>query len=105
MDGLLFEILLSLRGEELDADGILSRLEEMAPSAKPPAIASLYRSLKRGVERGFIHIVRPGQANGPGRPRQAYRLTPAGTSALTAEGRRLQRLSRLALSRGSESGS
>lgn len=102
MDSLVFEILLSLRTEDRDAASMLDRLSEMDGTVQPPAIASLYRCLKRAVERGYIEV-NPSDDNGsPGRPRQSYCLTLAGRSALRAEGRRLRRLSNLALSRESE---
>jgi DNA-binding PadR family transcriptional regulator len=93
---ILFHILLGLRDEPLDAEGIVSRMRGSGQESEPP-LASFYRALKKALDEGYLEILPPDDEARRGRPRQRYRITRTGKSALTAEARRLGRLAKLAL--------
>lgn len=95
MSPVVFEILLALKGEPLDAEGIVRGIE--ARGSRAPAIASFYRSLKRAADDRFIDITAPAADGAPGRPRQRYAMTRRGRNALQAEASRLRRLAEAAL--------
>jgi DNA-binding PadR family transcriptional regulator len=92
----LFHILLGLKDESQDAEGIVSRMRALGQESEPP-LASFYRALKRALDEGYLEILTPEDAGRRGRPRQRYRITRSGRAALTAEARRLGRLAKLAL--------
>jgi DNA-binding PadR family transcriptional regulator len=92
----LFHILLGLKDAPQDAEGIVSRLRTLGQESEPP-LASFYRALKRALDEGYLEILAPEDAARRGRPRQRYRITRSGSTALAAEARRLGRLSKLAL--------
>jgi DNA-binding PadR family transcriptional regulator len=92
----LFHILLGLKDEPQDAEGIVSRMRALGRESEPP-LASFYRALKRALDEGYLEILAPEDAGRRGRPRQRYRITRSGRAALAAEARRLGRLSKLAL--------
>ena len=94
----VFQILLSLKEEAQDAEGILAHIHRVSGASAEPAIASFYRALKKGSDAGYLLIEEPDASERLGRPRQRYRITRAGRSALRAEARRLERLAELALS-------
>lgn len=96
MSPLLFNILLSLKDEPQDAEGIVSRMGELGRDQEPP-LASFYRALKKALDEGHLEILHPAEEGRRGRPRQRYRITRAGRSTLAAEARRLERLAKLAL--------
>lgn len=96
MSPVLFHILLGLRDEALDAEGIVLRMRAHGREAEPP-LASFYRALKKALDEGYLEILDPEEALRRGRPRQRYRITRSGRSALAVEARRLGRLSKLAL--------
>jgi DNA-binding PadR family transcriptional regulator len=100
MNALGFGILLSLKDDPGDAEGILLRIHAMGEDEEPP-IASFYRALKKAVDAGHIEILDAAgetEEGRRGRPPQRYRLTRSGRTALAAEARRLGRLAGLALS-------
>ncbi len=92
----LFHILLGLKDEPQDAEGIVSRMRALGRASEPP-LASFYRALKRALDEGYLEILDPEDAGRRGRPRQRYRITRSGRTALASEARRLGRLSKLAL--------
>lgn len=100
---MVFQILLCIKDEVRDGEGILKRMRVVDPDAKIPAIASFYRTLKKASDCGYLEVLETKATIGRGRPRQKYRITKAGRRALEAEGRRLGRLADLALSSASES--
>lgn len=96
MSPVLFHILLSLKDEPLDAEGIVSHMRALGRESEPP-LASFYRALKKGIDEGTLEIMAPEDAGRRGRPRQRYRITRSGRTALTTEARRLGKLAKLAL--------
>jgi DNA-binding PadR family transcriptional regulator len=93
---IFFHILLGLKDEPQDAEGIVSRMRALGRESEPP-LASFYRALKRALDEGYLEILDPEDAGRRGRPRQRYRITRSGRAALAAEARRLGRLAKLAL--------
>ena len=49
----LFHILLGLRAEPQDAEGIVHRLRALGQESEPP-LASFYRALKRAIDEGYL---------------------------------------------------
>jgi len=92
----LFHILLGLKDGPQGAEGIASGMRALGREAEPP-LASFYRSLKRALDDGYLEILEPEEAGRRGRPRQRYRITRSGRTALAAEARRLGKLAKLAL--------
>jgi DNA-binding PadR family transcriptional regulator len=92
----LFHVLLGLRDDPQDAEGIVSRMRALGQETEPP-LASFYRALKRALDDGYLEILEPEDAGRRGRPRQRYRITRSGRAALAAEARRLGKLAKLAL--------
>jgi DNA-binding PadR family transcriptional regulator len=92
----LFHILLGLKDDPQDAEGIVSRIRALGQEKEPP-LASFYRALKKALDEGYLEILDAEDAGRRGRPRQRYRITRWGRSALAAEARRLGRLAKLAL--------
>jgi DNA-binding PadR family transcriptional regulator len=93
---MIFHILLSLKDQPQDAEGIVSRMRELGRDSEPP-LASFYRALKKALDDGLLEILNAVEEGRRGRPRQRYRITRAGKTALAAEARRLGRLAKLAL--------
>lgn len=78
----LFQLMAVLRMEPADAAVLLERLENLT-SGKPPSLPAFYRHLRRGMEEGWVVVEGTDQAGeGPGRPRQVYRITASGEEAL-----------------------
>lgn len=96
MSPILFHVLLGLKDEPQDAEGIVSRMHALGHETEPP-LASFYRALKKALDEGYLEILAPEDAGRRGRPRQRYRITRSGRTALAAEARRLGRLAKLAL--------
>jgi DNA-binding PadR family transcriptional regulator len=97
-----FQILLSLKDEARDAEGIVGRMRELGETDEPP-IASFYRGLKKALEAGHLEILETADAGKRGRPPKRYRITRAGRASLETEARRLGRLARFALAESRES--
>jgi len=91
---ILFHVLLGLKDEPQDAEGIVSLMRALGHETEPP-LASFYRALKKALDEGYLEILAPEDAGRRGRPR--YRITRSGRTALAAEARRLGRLAKLAL--------
>ena len=96
MSPILFHVLLGLKDEPQDAEGIVSLMRALGHETEPP-LASFYRALKRALDDGYLEILYSEEAGRRGRPRQRYRITRSGRTALAAEARRLGRLAKLAL--------
>jgi DNA-binding PadR family transcriptional regulator len=78
------------------------RVEEESGGELSPDIGSLYRTLSRLMERGWVEEVPPPpDADGPtpGRPRRYYALAPEGRRALSEEVARLEHVVALARAR------
>jgi DNA-binding PadR family transcriptional regulator len=93
---ILFHILLGLRDDPQDAEGIVSGMRALGQETEPP-LASFYRALRSALDDGYLEILEPEGAGRRGRPRQRYRITRSGRTALAAEARRLGKLAKLAL--------
>lgn len=78
------------------------RVEEESRGELSPDIGSLYRTLSRLMERGWVEETEaPPEAEGPtrGRPRRYYALAPDGRQALAQEVARLESVVALARAR------
>jgi len=88
-----FHVLLVLTREQLYGYAIKKRVEEQSQGGVSPEIGSLYRSLARLMERGWLEESQdpPGE-EGPhrGKPRRYFRITPQGLAAARAEMRRMK---------------
>jgi DNA-binding PadR family transcriptional regulator len=88
-----FHILLVLTQGQLYGYAIKQGVEEQSRQSISPEIGSLYRSLARLMERGWVEESQsPPQEEGPrrGKPRRYYSITSEGLAAAKAEGRRLK---------------
>lgn len=86
-------ILLILAPEQLYGYAIKKGVEEQSQGVVSPEIGSLYRTLARLMERGWVEESRdPPGTGGPrrGKPRKYYRITSEGLAAARAEMRRLK---------------
>ena len=86
-----FLLLFALADGPLHGHGLLKRLEADA-NGVPFDPANLYRSLRKLERDALVAEARSAEANGPGPPRRAYRLTRLGRAALVAEAARLSAL-------------
>jgi len=93
----VFYLLATLRSGPQDANGILERLRGLPDTEASPSLAGFYRGVKRAADEGWIDVVAGDSDGAPGRPRQRYRLTAAGRSAVEAEARQMRRLAALVL--------
>lgn len=97
MHTILFQLLSILRQEPADASALLERLQSLT-SGRAPSLPAFYRHLRRGMEDGWIVVVGTDQQDeGPGRPRQVYRITESGTAALREHAREMEVFTTLAL--------
>lgn len=96
MHTILFQLLAILRAEPADASALTARLRTLTPR-RVPSLPAFYRHLRRGMEEGWIAIEGTDQPEGPGRPRQVYRLTESGLAALTEHAREMEVFTTLAL--------
>lgn len=85
-----FEILLSLAGGELHGYAIMKEIRDRTRGDVTLGPTSLYRSLKKLLNLGYIEEVEQDADGDPDR-RRVYRLLPAGRDAVT---RRADSLSR-----------
>jgi DNA-binding PadR family transcriptional regulator len=95
-----FHILLSLADGDRHGYGIIQDVEERTQGALRLSPGTLYRTIQRLLELGWI--VEPKKPAAPlNDPRRRYyRITPAGTAVARAEARRLTQLVRLAKGAG-----
>ena len=98
MNHTIFQILLSLKDDSRDADGVLEAMRANGGKKAVPALASFYRGLKKASDSGFIRVLDVTKDGGPGRPRQRYQMTRSGRYAMRSEARRLGNLAAAALS-------
>ncbi len=104
MNHTIFQILLSLKDDPRDADGVLEAMRSVGGKQAVPALASFYRGLKKAADSGFIRVLDATKGEGrrrpegPGRPRQRYQMTRSGRYALRTEAQRLGHLAAAALS-------
>jgi len=97
MHTILFQLLAILRTAPADASALLERFEMLA-SGSPPSLPAFYRHVRHGMEEGWIVVDGLDQAAaGPGRPRQIYRITASGESALADHAREMEVFTTLAL--------
>lgn len=95
-----FHILLALSRRPTYGYQLMKAIARDSDGAVAPQIGSLYRSLAKLVERGWVaEVDAPGDApeNHRGRPRRYYAPTPLGARVVRAEARRLHRIADLAV--------
>ena len=88
-------ILLSLRGSPSWGYALLGDVESRSRGETTPDIGTMYRTLARLMERGWVEDVEPPEADEvptPGRPRRYYGVTAAGRKALELEIERMEAL-------------
>lgn len=101
MHTILFQLLSVLQQESADASALLEGLRSLS-SGSGPSLPAFYRHIRRGMENGWIEVVGTDQPqDGPGRPRQVYRITRTGNVALRKHARELEVFTALALGKGS----
>jgi len=94
----VFHILLVLSGGDAHGYAIMSEVERMTGGRTQLGPGTLYRSLFRLLQAGWIAEV-PGAAD-PDERRRVYRLTPAGLGGTRREALRLEALVQAARKRG-----
>jgi DNA-binding PadR family transcriptional regulator len=100
MNASLLRILIALTEGEGSSGELLDRLRR-ASREDAPSLATFYRRLKEGMDRGWIEVVGSAAGeSGPGRPAQTFRLTDAGRAAAREEASRWRAVSERVL--GSE---
>jgi PadR family transcriptional regulator PadR len=98
-------ILVSLVGGPLHGYAIGKRVRNLSEDRIILSVSTLYTTLKRMLEDGWIERVGLGQeADETGRPRKTYALTERGRSILEAEKQRLQSLLALVKKQTAEKG-
>jgi DNA-binding PadR family transcriptional regulator len=98
MDTTTFAILVSVMQGAESAGDILGAMPRVSKQRGKPPLASLYRTLKRAIDAGWLQVDHAAPAGGPGRPSQIYRITRQGEKAVRSEAGRLQHMASLALS-------
>ncbi|TDI40636.1 MAG: hypothetical protein E2P02_16665 [Acidobacteria bacterium] len=98
MNHTIFQILLSLKDDARDADGVLEAMRTHGGKQVVPALVSFYRGLKKASDSGFIRVLDATKRGAPGRPRQRYQMTRSGRYAMRTEAQRLGNLAAAALS-------
>ncbi|HVN56458.1 MAG TPA: helix-turn-helix transcriptional regulator [Anaerolineaceae bacterium] len=87
-----FFILLSLASAPRHGYAILKDVQQLSDGRITISVSTLYTSLKRLLEQGWIERVERDTPDESGRPRKEYRLTRAGHRILSSETTRLQGL-------------
>ena len=100
MDTMTFSILVSVMQGAESAGEILNGVLRVSNQRRKPPLASLYRSLKRALEAGWLGVDQAAPAGNRGRPSQVYRITRKGEKAVRLEAGRLQHMASLALTPG-----
>jgi len=88
-----FHVLLVLTRGQLYGYAIKKQVEDQSQRAISPEIGSLYRSLARLMEKGWVEESQdPPMEEGPhrGKPRRYFRITSEGLAAVRGEMRRLK---------------
>jgi DNA-binding PadR family transcriptional regulator len=93
-----FQILLALADEDRHGLGIMDEVEDRTAGDVALGPGSLYGTIKRLRESGFIDeaLDRSDPANGNDPRRRYYRITPRGRDVLAREARRLEMMVRAA---------
>jgi DNA-binding PadR family transcriptional regulator len=96
----VFQILLSLAGEELHGYAIIQDIAERTDGEVRLTASTLYDAVKRLLDAGWIEEVaaRPRAEKDDSR-RRYYRITRSGLAAARAEARRLERAAAMARAR------
>lgn len=88
----------------MDAAAIRDGLREHGDDHDLPSVPAFYRMLRKAVDAGWLTIEgAESPSEGRGRPRQRYRISQQGRSAVEERAETLERFARLAL--GHEGGS
>lgn len=95
MQTLTYRVLAILGAGDADGTELLQRLRELDADAEP-SLPTLYRTLRDGIDRGWVEIAEVEDPAGRGRPPRRYRLTAEGVAAVRAEAERLRELAELA---------
>ena len=95
----VFQILLSLVGEDLHGYAIIQDIAERTNGGVRLTASTLYAAVKRLVDAGWIEEVLARRANDDPR-RRYYRITRFGRAAARAEARRLDELAAMARAKG-----
>jgi DNA-binding PadR family transcriptional regulator len=95
-----FHILLALIGGERHGYAIIQDVEERTDGELRLSAGTLYRSVARMVEQGFITEVTKRRTAADDERRRYYRITSFGTEVARSEMRRLTQLVRLARASG-----
>ena len=97
----LLQILLSLLERDLHGYAILKNISERTSGEFTLGTSTLYSGLQRLVRDGFLEEVEVVSGErGKGPPRNVFRVTPLGRRLAQAEGRRIQKLSRVIVDSG-----
>ena len=94
-----FFILLSLAPAPRHGYAILKDVQQLSRGRIVISISTLYSTLKRLLQQGWIERVDLNEVDEGGRPRKEYRLTPTGRKILDSEAVRLQSLVEIAQQR------
>jgi DNA-binding PadR family transcriptional regulator len=96
-----FHILLALAGEDRHGYAIIQEIAARTDGQLKLSAGTLYRSIQRMLEQGFIVETRDRPApEDDDERRRYYRITPDGTAAAKAEARRLGQLVKMARAAG-----
>jgi PadR family transcriptional regulator PadR len=87
-----FYILLSLLPQPRHGYAILKDIQQLSDGRLLISVSTLYTSLKRLLEQGWIERVEIVEQDETSRPRKQYKLTQTGQSILFAETKRLHML-------------
>ena len=87
-----FYILLSLFPGPLHGYAILKDIQQLSEGRLLLSVSTLYSSLKRLLEQGWIERVTVEEQKATARPRKQYQLTQVGRRMLFAETQRLHTL-------------
>jgi DNA-binding PadR family transcriptional regulator len=85
-------IMLSLSPGPRHGYSVMKDVRQLSDGRVVLSTGTLYSALKRLLDQGWIERTDDPEANGDGRGRKAYRLTPLGQQILEAEVVRLQGL-------------
>jgi DNA-binding PadR family transcriptional regulator len=93
-----FFILAALAPEPMHGYGIIKAVEEMSGGRVRLRAGTLYGALERLQDDGLVEFAGE-EPSGGGPPRRNYRLTPAGSEALSRDAERLRANATVALAR------
>ena len=94
----MFQILLALAEGDSHGYAIMQATHESAGSSRRLGPGTIYGTLERLEEKGFVREL-DGESHSTGRRRRSFELLPAGEHALRSEVSRLERLAALARSK------